>query len=81
MSDSTQISVHIKITVDPAHAETYLNALKPVFTAVIAEPRNTFFEVYQDEQNPGVFKLVENWTASVEYMKEVCKFVHSNHVI
>ena len=71
MADLPQTSVHLKITVDPAHADTFLNALKPVFDAVVADAKNTFFEVYKDEENPGVFKLVENWNATVQYMKEV----------
>jgi quinol monooxygenase YgiN len=71
MENTPQTSVHLKVTVDPARADTFLEALRPVFEAVVADPRNTFFEVYRDEQNPGVFKLVENWSATVEYMTEV----------
>lgn len=74
MAESPQTSVHLKISVLPTHADTFLNALKPVFDAVVADPKNTFFEVYKDDENPGVFKLVENWNATVEYMKEVCGF-------
>lgn len=68
---ASQTSVHMKITVDASNADVFLKALKPVFDAVVADPKNTFIEVYQDEQNLGVFRLVENWDASVEYLKEV----------
>lgn len=67
----SRISVHITITIDPVHTEAFLTALKPSFEHVTAEPLNTFFEVYKDEKQPGVFKIVENWDASVEYMMGV----------
>ncbi|KAF3020294.1 hypothetical protein E8E14_013400 [Neopestalotiopsis sp. 37M] len=51
--------------------DEFLTHLKPTFDAVAADPLNTFFEVYQDPRTPGVFKLVENWNASVEYMMTV----------
>ncbi|KAK7963533.1 hypothetical protein PG996_008776 [Apiospora saccharicola] len=65
------ISVHITLTVDAAKVEDFLKALAPTFEAVTADPLNTFFEVYRDPKTPGVFKLVENWDASVEYMMNV----------
>jgi len=65
------VSVHVSIAVDPANREAFLAALKPTFEKVIAEPLNIFFEVYQDPSKPGVFKLVENWNASPEYMINV----------
>lgn len=68
---ASSISVHVKITVDPSQIDAFLTALKPTFEAVIAEPLNTFFEVYRDDKNPGVFRLVENWDATVEYMMNV----------
>lgn len=67
------LSVHVKITVDPSNTEAFLKALKPTFESVIAEPLNTFFEVYQDEKTPGVFKLMENWNATLDYMMNVSK--------
>lgn len=49
--------------------------MRPTFEAVTAEPLNTFFEVYRDDKNPGVFKLVENWDADLEYMMNVRFFL------
>ena len=68
------LAVHVKITVDPKNSETFLKALKPTFEKVIEEPLNTFFEVYRDPRNPGVFKLVEHWNATPEYMKNVSRY-------
>lgn len=65
------VSVHVKLTVYPSYAEAFLAALKPTFVAVTSEPLNTFFEIYQLEREPGVFKLVENWNATAEYMMNV----------
>ncbi|KAI0155726.1 hypothetical protein BJ166DRAFT_580519 [Pestalotiopsis sp. NC0098] len=65
------ISVHITLTIDPARVNDFLVALKPTFDAVKSDPLNTYFEVFQDPRTPGVFKLVENWNASPEYMMKV----------
>lgn len=63
--------MHIKITVDPEKRDVFLQALRPVFDKVALEPLNTFFEVVEDANAPGVFKLVENWNATVSYMVDV----------
>jgi quinol monooxygenase YgiN len=68
---ASSVSVHVKLTINPSHAEAFLTALKPTVEAVIAEPLNTFFEVYKLDKEPGVFKLVENWDATPEYMVNV----------
>ncbi|KAF2137733.1 uncharacterized protein K452DRAFT_312113 [Aplosporella prunicola CBS 121167] len=60
------VSVQIKITIDPSNNDAFLKALKPVFDRIVEEPANTFFEVFQDARQPGVFKLIENWNASTE---------------
>ena len=65
------LSFHIKITVAPENAEKFLAALKPVFEGFAAEPECTYFEVFQDPENPGTFRLVENWNATKEQIFEV----------
>jgi hypothetical protein len=50
---------------------TVLAALKPAYEAVIAEPENTFFEVFQNPANAGEFRFVEHWNASVEWFMNV----------
>jgi hypothetical protein len=72
---SPSLSVHVKLTVDPLKTEAFLEALRPTFEKVTAEPLNTFFEVYQDGQTPGVYKLVENWNATLDYMMNVSEGV------
>ncbi|TGJ87860.1 hypothetical protein E0Z10_g954 [Xylaria hypoxylon] len=67
-SNSTSISVHIKITIDPKHTEDFLEAFGPVSQKVLAEPLNTYFELFRDDHHPGVLKLVENWNATQDYM-------------
>jgi len=51
-----------------------LAALKPAYEGVIGEPENTFFEVFQNPANPGEFRFVEHWNASVEWFMNVCRF-------
>ncbi|GAM33818.1 hypothetical protein TCE0_013r00994 [Talaromyces pinophilus] len=62
------ISVHVTITIDPKDKDAFLTALKPTFDAVKAEPLNLFFEISYDEKNPGVFKLIESWNCTSEYI-------------
>ena len=65
------LSVHVKVTVDLSNTDAFLTALKPTFNNVKAEPLNIFCEVYKDKNTPGVFKLVENWNATLEHMMNV----------
>jgi quinol monooxygenase YgiN len=69
--DGPSLSIHVKVTVDPSNAAAFLEALKPTYQNVIAEPLNIFAEVYKDENVPGVFKFVENWNATVDHMMNV----------
>uniref|UniRef100_A0A093XMW2 ABM domain-containing protein n=1 Tax=Talaromyces marneffei PM1 TaxID=1077442 RepID=A0A093XMW2_TALMA len=62
------ISVHGTITIDPKNKDTFLAALKPTFDAIKAEPLNLFFEISYDEKNAGVFKLIESWNCTSEYI-------------
>jgi quinol monooxygenase YgiN len=65
------LSVHVKVTVDPSNIEAFLEALKPTFEKVKAEPLNIFLELYKDDRNPGVFKFIECWNASLDHMMNV----------
>jgi hypothetical protein len=55
----------------PENVDAFLEALKPAYDAVIAEPENVFFQVFQNPQNPGEFKFIENWNGSVEWFMSV----------
>ncbi|GAQ02942.1 hypothetical protein ALT_0263 [Aspergillus lentulus] len=65
------ISLHMTVYIDPANLPTFWKAFKPVYEAVIAEPECTFFEVYQDPENPGAITWVENWSKPMEWLVEV----------
>jgi len=68
---SESISLHVRITIAPENVPAFLEALKPAYDAVIAEPECTLFEVCQSPSEPGVFKFVENWNATKEWMMTV----------
>jgi quinol monooxygenase YgiN len=70
-ASSGSVSVHVKLTIKPSCTESFLKALKPTLDATVAEPLNTFFELYRLEKEPGVFRLVENWNATADYMMNV----------
>lgn len=65
------ISVHAKIFIDPSQCEAFLKAAEPVYRNVIAEPLNISIELFRDDNNRGVFKIVENWNASLHHMMTV----------
>lgn len=67
----SRISLHVTFHIDPAKVTAFLDALKPAYDAVTAEPECVFFEVYQSAETPGLIKFVENWDASVEWLKTV----------
>jgi len=68
------ISLHVRITIAPENVPAFLESLKPVYDAVTAEPECTLFQVYQSPEEPGVFKFVEHWNASKEWMVSVSGF-------
>lgn len=71
---SASISLHVKLFIDPSKTDEFLQALKPTYDAVTAEPANTFFELYQDANIPGVFKIVENWDLSLDDLINVSRW-------
>ncbi|KAF2736500.1 hypothetical protein EJ04DRAFT_511002 [Polyplosphaeria fusca] len=70
-SQNPSISLHVKLTVAPESVDKFLEALKPAYDAVIAEPKCTFFEVFQNPNAPGEFKFIENWDATVDWLQNV----------
>lgn len=70
-TNSESVSVHVKLTIKPSCIESFLEALKPTLDATVAEPLNTFFELYRQEKEPGVFRIVENWNATADYLINV----------
>ncbi|KAF2676953.1 hypothetical protein K458DRAFT_424314 [Lentithecium fluviatile CBS 122367] len=66
------LSVHITLHIDPTKLDTFFEVVRTTYDAVTAEPENIFFEVYQSADKPGVFRFVEHWNASMEWMTNVC---------
>jgi quinol monooxygenase YgiN len=75
MSSQPFLSLHVTVTVAPENAERFLEALKPAYDAVIAEPECVFFEVFRSPEEPGIFKFVENWNATKEWLITVSSTV------
>lgn len=68
---ASQISLHVKVTIDPSNVDQFLEHCKPVVGAVTAEPECTYFEIFQDPTNPGSLKYIENWSASIDWLQNV----------
>src|SRR5688500_2050766 len=64
-------SFHVKYQVAPENVENFLAALKPVYDLVTVEPNCIFFEVYRSAEEPGLFRFVENWNATMEWLMNV----------
>lgn len=64
-------SLHLDVTVAPENVDKFLAAFKPCYEAVIAEPENTFFEVFQEADQPGHFRIVENWSKGKDWFMAV----------
>jgi hypothetical protein len=54
-----------------SNSSLVFKALKPAYDAVIAEPENVYFEVFQNPQSPGEIRFIEHWNASVEWFVTV----------
>ncbi|KAF1954591.1 hypothetical protein CC80DRAFT_493718 [Byssothecium circinans] len=70
-TSTSSFSLHVTYYINPAKADDFLAALRPAYEGVIAEPECIFFEVYTSRNEPGTFKLVENWNATEEWMMNV----------
>lgn len=58
-SEST--SLQITIWISPENVPKYFETLRPLYEKIIAEPECTFFEYYEDPEEPGRISWVENW--------------------
>lgn len=56
-----EISLHVTVFLAADNVPRFLEAYKPVFDKVVAEPECTFFQVYQSPEEPGTLSWVENW--------------------
>jgi quinol monooxygenase YgiN len=71
-TDSTpSLSLHVSITVAPENVAAFFEALRPAYEGVIAEPECTFFQVFQNPEEPGVIKFVEDWNVTKEWFMTV----------
>lgn len=72
MSDKNYgFSLHVTVRISPADSEAFLAALKPIIEIVTAEPECTYFEVFHDKEEPGLFHWVENWSQTKEWFMQV----------
>ena len=70
-SQERGFSLHVTITVAPSHIDAFLAAFRPCYDAVTAEPECTYFEIFHSLEEPGMFRIVENWTQSPQWFQEV----------
>lgn len=65
------VSLHVTVTIAAENVEKFLDAFKPVYDVVTAEPECLFFELFQDAEDPGRLKWVEDWSKDKEWFFKV----------
>jgi len=63
--------IHVTIIIAPSDVPEFLKAVEILFLQVTAEPECTFVQILQKPEQPGVFRFVEAWSATREWLHEV----------
>lgn len=66
-----QFTLHVSIQVAPKNVDAFLEALRPAWAGVVAEPENLFFDVFQSQETPGLFRFVEVWSKGKDWFLTV----------
>jgi hypothetical protein len=65
------LSIHVKVTVAPSDATSFIAAFNRAKAAAIAIPQCISSELYTNPNMPGQFKYVEDWNATIEWVMAV----------
>ena len=63
--------VRVTIKVDPADAQTVIDAIAECWTELSLEPELLYYDASQSVTDPGTFYQVELWARDVEYLQNV----------
>ncbi|OCK76158.1 hypothetical protein K432DRAFT_306988, partial [Lepidopterella palustris CBS 459.81] len=63
--------IHVTITVAPDSSSAFLSALASLLDQMEKERESTYFEVSQNPEQAGQFRLVENWACDKKRMIEI----------
>ena len=69
-STQKQVTLFVDFYVQPARIEEWKEANRPVWAACGREPELLLFDVFQDPEDVGHFRLVEVWDASREWFEK-----------
>ncbi|KAL6243360.1 hypothetical protein RBB50_009912 [Rhinocladiella similis] len=69
MTNQKQLTLFVDFYVHPDRIEDWKAAHRPVWKACGNEPECLFFDVFQDPEDPGHFRLVEIWGADREWFE------------
>ena len=64
-----QLTLFVTLHVKASMIEEFKAAHRPVWAACAAEPECVLFDVSQDPEQPGRFRLVEVWDATREWFE------------
>ncbi|KAI9713181.1 MAG: hypothetical protein M1820_001166 [Bogoriella megaspora] len=65
-----QLTLFVTFQVAPESIDAWLEAHRPVWAACAKEPECLLFDVFQDPQSPGKFRLVEVWSKDREWFEK-----------
>jgi quinol monooxygenase YgiN len=66
-----QLTLFVTFSILPTHIPAWLTAHRIVWSHVATEPRCLLFDVFQDPDSPGRFRLVEVWDCDKEWFENV----------
>lgn len=67
--------VRVTIKVDPADAQTVIDAITECWTELSFEPELLYYDASQSVTDPGTFYQVELWARDAEYLQNVCSHI------
>lgn len=65
-----QLTLFVTFQVAPKDIEAWKAAHRPVWAACAAEPECLLFDVFEDPETPGRFRLVEVWSEGRDWFEQ-----------
>jgi len=64
-------TILVTIRVSPTNVDEFLTGLKISYSGCVSEPELLFFEVFQEQDDPGCFHLFEVWARNRKWFETV----------
>jgi hypothetical protein len=68
----TKTMFHVTIHVKPSDVDEFLTVLRSIHHDVTSEKECLFVDLYQNPEDPGLFRITEAWAADLRWFVDVC---------